>query len=352
MNGRILAVAGLTIGLLAPPAAHAGDGVSYSPTPGFAGSTEQFDACGFQQGETIDLILDGATLATATADTGCVHITQQTALDIAPNAHNVDIKGEQSGTDQIGIYVVAPPTAVAAPTVPGGSTLVVGQFFAPVRTPMLLPTDGHIVPAPAVTDMNGGLLAQVSVLPDTPPGAYPVIIRDDPWLTNPPPLVIVVNPPPSEAAASAQPGGWTLNVTSTLTRDNGKLSVIATSTINAPFTVSNGQVNGQGQLNISVDMKGGDMSCHGDSQAPFTVGGTQAGGMLHLLLTGTSAGVPVTVTCGNGITLPFTLPAGTAPQPFDIEAADGKTVDFDGSSPFLMVPDGFSGHAHVVLTKS
>jgi len=345
----------LALALVMPASAvQADDGVTYSPSPGFAGSTEQFNACGFQQGETADLILDGSNVAQATADTGCVHISQQTPLDIAPTTHNVSIKGEQSGTEQIGIYLVMPPTVPAqpAPVLPGGSALVMGLFFAPGRAPILL-SGGNIPPAPGITDLDGGLLAQVTVLPNTPPGAYPMIIQDNPWLTNPPLVIITVLPQPSDAPPSAQPsGGWTLTATSTLSRDSSNATVKASGVMAAPFTVSNGQLSGQGQLNISVDLKVTDASCHGSSQVPFAVGGTQQDGMFHFVLSGVNASAPVTVTCDNGMSLPFALPAGAGAAPFDIEATDGKAIDLDGSNTFLMVPQTFTGHTHVVVAKA
>ncbi len=346
----------LALSFLCLPAAQADDGVTYGPSPGFAGSTEQFDACGFQQGETADLTMDGTALAQATASGGCVHIAQQTALDIAPTTHIVSIKGETSNTEKVGAYVVVPPTITAppAPVLPGGTTIVIGQFFAPGRTPMLLDGSGSIPPAPGMTDPNGGLLAQVTVLPNTPPGTYPLLIQDNPWLTNPPPLFITVLPPPSDAPASAQPasGNWSLTATSTLKRDDGKLVANGSSTLVAQFGVSSGQVKGQGQLNVSLDMTVGDASCHGDgSPTPFTVAGSQSGGLLHLVLTGANSSMIVTITCNNGITLPFPLPAGSSSEPFDIEATDGKAMDMDGSNQFVVVPQGFTGHTHVVLAQ-
>ena len=83
--------------------------MSYSPSPGYAGSTEVFDACGFQPGEMADLIMDGAPVGQSTAESGCVHVRRQTALDIAPTTHTVTIKGEQSGAQEVGVYVVMPP---------------------------------------------------------------------------------------------------------------------------------------------------------------------------------------------------------------------------------------------------
>jgi hypothetical protein len=53
--------------LLLAPAARADDGVTYSPGPGFAGSTEQFDACGFQQGEMTDFSMDAGVVNQAIA---------------------------------------------------------------------------------------------------------------------------------------------------------------------------------------------------------------------------------------------------------------------------------------------
>jgi hypothetical protein len=335
--------------LLVAPAARADDGVTYSPGPGFAGSTEQFNACGFQQAETVDLSMDGVVMSQAVADTGCVHITQPTSLDIAPTTHLVSVKGRQSGVEQAGVYVVAEPLVVAAPTVPGGSTTVLGQFFAPGRSPLLIPSDGHILPAPAMTDQNGGLIALVSVLTDTPPGAYPILIRDDPWLRQPPPLLIVVNAPRSAD------GNWILNVTSTLTRDSGSVTANGLSTINAPFTVTDGNIQGMGTLDISLDMHVADANCHGQSQVPFAVGGTQDSGTFHLVLSGVGASAPVAVTCNNGLSLPFALPAGVGSEPFDIAATDGTTIDLDApsgtSNPFVTVPQNFSGHTHIALTR-
>ncbi|HEX6511375.1 MAG TPA: hypothetical protein VF157_03690, partial [Chloroflexota bacterium] len=120
------------------------------------------------------------------------------------------------------------------------------------------------------------------------------------------------------------------------------------------FTVSSGQVKGQGTLTISVDIKAGSDNCHGESApAQFDVGGTQDGsGMLHLVFTGGGAGIAINVTCNNGMSLPFTLPGGTSTDTFDIAAQDGTTVDLDGSSVFLMVPSNLTGHTHVVLTKA
>jgi hypothetical protein len=229
---------------------------------------------------------------------------------------------------------------------------VLGQFFAPGRSPLLVPSDGHILPTPAMTDQNGGLIAVVSVLPDTPPGAYPVLIRDDPWLTQPPPLLIVVSAPGSPD------GNWILNVTSTLTRDSGPLTANGVSTINAPFSVTDGNLQGMGLLAISLDMHASAANCHGESQVPFAVGGTYdgGGGLFHMVLSGVGESAPVTVTCDNGLNLPFALPGGVGSEPFDIAAADGTTIDLDtpggSSNPFVTVPTNFSGHTHVALTRS
>ncbi|HLG69238.1 MAG TPA: hypothetical protein VK009_02300 [Chloroflexota bacterium] len=333
------------------PAARADESVTYSPGPGFAGSNEQFDACGLQQGETADLILDGNVVAQGTADTGCVHITYQTAIDIAPGVHALSVKGETSGTEVLGNYVVAPPTVPSppAPVQPGGTTMVMGQFFAPNRTPMLL--GDAIAPSPGVTDMGGGLQVAVTVLPNTPPGTYPVIIQDPPWLTNPPVVLVTVLPQPSDAPVAS--GAWTLTATSTLSRDSAP-AVNGSGTFTAQFSVANGQVSGQGQMGMALDMEAPDgTGCHGDAApTPFTVGGTGNGSQLHLVFTGKGVGTTITVKCSNGLTLPFTLPAGSDSVPFDIEAKDGNSVDFDGTNPFLVVPSNLTGHTHVALSKS
>jgi hypothetical protein len=334
------------------PQARADDAVSYSPSPGYAGSSEQFDACGFQQGERADLTLDGAAAAQGTADTGCVHISFQTALDIAPGAHVISVKGESSGAERVGAYVVAPPTITAppAPVLPGGTTVLLGQFFAPNRTPVLL--GDAIAPGPGATDFGGGLQGVITVLPGTPPGTYPIVIQDPPWLTNPPVTFITVLPQPSDAPAQAVTGGWTLTAKSTLTKDSAP-AINGNGDVTAQFTVANGQISGQGQLSLGLDLKAGDASCHGEAApTPFTVGGTANGDMLHLVMTGANSGLTITVSCNNGMSLPFTLPGGSDSLPFDIEAKDGNTVDLDGSNPFLMVPPNLNGHTHVVLTKS
>jgi len=132
-------------------------------------------------------------------------------------------------------------------------------------------------------------------------------------------VMITVLPQPSPSA-NAQPGsgGWTLNATSTLKRNDGKVTADGSSTTVAQLTVAGGQVKGQGQLNISLDMKAGEANCHGDgSPTPFTVSGTQDAGMLHLTLTGANASMTVTVTCNNGMSLPFPLPAGWPGAPRD-----------------------------------
>lgn len=339
---------------LSVPAAQADDGLRISPNPAYAGAFEAYGGCGFQDGETVDLLLDGAGAGSVTAFGGCADVpVLQLPLDIAPTTHNVSLKGETSGAERAGVMVVMPPTVVPqVATVSGGVAVVSGQFFAPGRAPMLIPSGG-IPPIPGQTDANGNLVATVSVPPSLAPGVYPVLIQDDPWLTNPPPLAILVNPQPSTSPI-AQPagGGWILNVTSTLTRSGGPLTANGTSTIKAPFTDANGQLAGQGQLSISLHMKVSDASCHGESQVPFSVAGTEAGGMFHFVLNGVNASAPVTVTCSNGFSMPFALPAGSGSEPFDIQAADGQTADFDGSNPFIMVPPNFDGHSHVVLSRA
>jgi len=165
-------------------------------------------------------------------------------------------------------------------------------------------------------------------------------------------VLVTVLPQPSDAPAEPATGGWTLTATSTLTRDSAP-EVNGNGNVTAQFSVANGQISGQGQLSIGLDMKAGDTSCHGEAApTPFTVSGTADGSMLHLVMTGVNAGITITVTCGNGFSLPFTLPGGSDSEPFDIEAKDGNTVDFDGSNPFLVVPSNLTGHTHVVLTKS
>lgn len=357
--GRWLAGGALLTSLLVPAAAaHADDGVSVSPSPGYAGSTEQFNACGFQQGEIADITMDGGPLAQAIVDGGgCVQLTQQTALDIAPTTHMLAVTGETSATEQDGVYVVMPPTIVAAPApvLPGGVAVGTGQFFAPLRTLMLIP-QGGIPPVPAATDSDGGLMVQIPVLPNTPPGAYPVLIQDNDnpvWLANPPTLIVTVLPMPSDAPPQPATGNWTLNANSTLT-GTGKINAHGSGSDVAQFTVSGGQIQGQGQLSISIDMSAADATCHGQSApAPFTVSGTQDdGGMFHLTFTGTNAAIPINVTCDNGMSLPFNLPGGSASETFDIAAQDGTTVDLDGSNPFVTVPANFTGQTHVVLTNS
>ncbi|HEX6512639.1 MAG TPA: hypothetical protein VF157_10095, partial [Chloroflexota bacterium] len=207
----------LLLGLLTPSAAHAADGVTYSPSPGWAGSFEQFSACGFKEGEKADLIIQDSEAGSDTVLAGCVTISYTTPIDMAPNNPlMVSIKGEQSGTVQMGPYLVVPP--VTPPVIvipPGGSGMVTGMFFAPGRTPLVLPSDGHIVGNAAWTDASGNFFAPISVLPDTPPGYYPLQIQDLPWLPLGPQVAVSVPPQPS---ASAQPanGGWTLNASSTL----------------------------------------------------------------------------------------------------------------------------------------
>jgi hypothetical protein len=78
--------------------------------------------------------------------------------------------------------------------------------------------------------------------------------------------------------------------------------------------------------------------------------------MFHLVLSGVGESAPVAVTCDNGFSLPFALPAGVGSEPFDIAAADGTTIDLDTpggeSNPFVTVPPNFSGHTHVALTRA
>ena len=351
----LAAVALLAAALPAAPA-QADAGISVSPSPGYAGSSEQFSACGFQSGETADLSMDGSVLAQATADGGgCIQVSQDMPRDIAQTSHLLAAKGEASGAEQDGVYVVMPPTIVGgpAPVLPGGVAIASGQFFAPLRSLTLIP-QGGIPPVPAVTDPSGSLTVQIPVLPNTPPGAYPVLIQDgdDPaWLSSPPTLIVTVLPMPTDTSASPQPGGWTLKATSTL-KGAGPLSASGSGSDVAQFTVSGGQVKGHGQLSISIEMSAADASCHGASApAPFDVGGTQDGsGLLHLTFTGVGAAIPITVTCSNGLTLPFTLPGGGGSETFDIAGQDGASADFDGSNPFLMVPANFTGQTHVVLT--
>jgi hypothetical protein len=343
----------LAVSLVVPAMAHADSGVSYSPSPGFAGSAEQFSACGLQEGETADVTIDTNAAGQATVLGGCASVSFTTPLDMAPNTpHLVSVKGEQSGKEQDGAYLVMPPTIPAppAPVMAGGTTVVNGLFFAPGRAPMTL--GDVIVPGPGAVDFSGNFMAPVTVLPNTPAGTYPIFVRDDPWLANPPTTFVTVLPQPSASPQTA-PGNWTLNVASTMGKDDGKLSVKASSSFNAPFSVSGSQLSGNGQLTIGVDLSGptGD-SCHGDSQIPFQVGGTQDAAGFHLTFTGINASAPVNVTCNNGISMPFALPAGAGSAPFDIEATDGKTIDLDGSNLFMMVPAGFTGGSHAVLTRS
>jgi hypothetical protein len=360
MSLRRLAPAVLCLALIGPPAAQADGGITYSPSPGFAGSTEQFSACGFQQGETVDLTMDGGALVQTTADgSGCIQATQQTALNIAQTTHLLAAKGEKSGAEQDGIYLVMPPTITGppVPVLPGGIAFGMGQFFAPTRMITLIP--GGLPPVPASADPNGGITIQIPVPPNTPPGAYPVMFQDTDnplWLQSQPTLIVTVLPMPSDAPAQPASGNWTLNASTTLTGTGIVIGHGSASDI-AHFTVSGGQVKGQGQLSISVDMGAGEANCHGDSApAPFDVGGTQDGsGMLHLTFTGVGANITITVTCNNGFSMPFTLPggaSGVAPTTFDIAAQDGAKVDLDGSNPFVMVPTNFTGQTHVVLTQS
>ena len=81
-----------------------------------------------------------------------------------------------------------------------------------------------------------------------------------------------------------------------------------------------------------------------------------AGNRCHVVFSGVGASEPVTITCDNGFTLPFALPAGASSEPFDIAATDGTVIDLDShggsSNPFVTVPANFSGHTHVALTRS
>jgi hypothetical protein len=360
MSSRWLAPAVLCVVLIGPPAAQADGGVTYSPSPGFAGSTEQFGACGFQQGETVDLTMDGGALAQATTDGGgCIQATQQMALDIAQTTHLLAAKGEKSGVEQDGVYLVMPPTITGppAPVLPGGIAIGTGQFFAPTRMVTLIP--GGLPPVPASAAPDGAITIQLPVPPNTPPGAYPVLFQDTDnpfWLQSQPTLIVTVLPMPSDAPPQPAAGSWTLNASTTLT-GSGTFTGHGSGSDVAQFTVSGGQVKGQGQLSISIDMGAGEANCHGESApAPFDVGGTQDGsGMLHLTFTGIGASITITVTCNNGFSMPFTLPggaSGAAPTTFDIAAQDGTKVDLDGSNPFVMVPTNFTGQTHVVLTQS
>ncbi len=127
-----------------------------------------------------------------------------------------------------------------------------------------------------------------------------------------------------------------------------------TSTTTAQLTVSDGAVQGQGQLTTALDMQLHGAACHGESDpVPFTVSGTQDASGLHLGLQPAAASVTIAVTCDNGISLPFPMPLtpSTAP-PFDIAAQDGATVDLNDSNQFLTIPPGFSGQTHVVVTQA
>lgn len=355
----LLAAVFLSLGLLTPAAVHAADGVSYSPSPAYLGSSEQFSACGFQPGETTDLVIDNANVAQGTAgNDGCVDISQQTSLDMDPTTHPMSIKGETSAKEQIGVLLVMPPMIPGqpAPVLPGGVAIVSGQYFAPLHMLTLIP--GGLSPSSAAVGPDGMLNAQIPVLPNIPPGTYPVQLQDssDPvWIAkNQPALMVTVLPVPSDAPASAQPAGnWTLNAASTLKRDDGKVNSTGSSTTVGQFSVSGNQVKGQGQLSVTIDMSIADANCHGQSSpVPFTITGTADGGMFHLTLTGATAGFTITVTCNNGFSLPAQLPAGSSTEPFDIQATDGQTADFDGSNQFLMVPPSYTGHTHVVLNKA
>lgn len=111
----LVAAVFLSLGLLMPAAAHADDSLTYSPSPAYLGSSEQFSACGFQQGETADLVMDNANVSQGTAENdGCVHISQQTPLDIDPTTHSMSIKGESSGKEQIGVFGLSLPAQLPA----------------------------------------------------------------------------------------------------------------------------------------------------------------------------------------------------------------------------------------------
>jgi hypothetical protein len=183
---RQITAALMLFAFLVPVAAHADSGISVSPSPGYAGASAQFGACGFQPGEIVDLAMDGSALGQATADGGgCIQLAYQTPLDIPATTHMLAAKAETSGAEQDGVYVVMPPSILAppAPVLPGGVAVTMGQFFAPLRTLNLIP-QGGIPPVPAVTDPSGGLTVQIPILPNTPPGAYPVLIQSRTAITR------------------------------------------------------------------------------------------------------------------------------------------------------------------------
>jgi hypothetical protein len=269
-----------------------------------------------------------------------------------PTAHVMSLKGETSGNEQDGAFVVMPPTILeqVVQVAPGGVAILDGQFFPPLHTLSVIP-QGGLPPSAAVSDPDGKLMVQIPVPPMAAPGTYPVLFQDsnDPvWIANNQPSVsIIVLPQPTDAT-----GNWNLNATTTLKRDDGKVTANGVGTTMAQFAVSGGQLKGQGTLAITLDMSVGDASCHGEAApTPFTVSGAASGGMFHLQFSGANAAITITVTCNNGLSLPTTLPGDSASAPFDIQATDGQTVDIDGSNTFLMVPPGFSGHTHVVLAK-
>jgi hypothetical protein len=343
--------------LLIAPIASADQDLSYDPTPAYIGSIETFSACGFQDGEKVDLSLDGTQLEQAVAGGGCVAIPHQTGASVEPLVnHTASARGETSGKDQDGTFVVMPPIVTSPPTITisgYGSVLITGQFFPPGAT-----VSGQFTPF--TFGSNGDFFAEIFVPPSTPPGAYPMTFLDpldatDTVVPQLPPVTIIVLPEPStQPSASTQPasGRWTLTATSTLTRSDSSLTANGSSKAVALLQVANGQVTGHGQLSVTMDMKVPGASCHGDSAAvPFTVHGSQDISGLHLALSAANSTLQISVTCDNGLSFPFSPAAGTSTaSPFDIPAVDGQTVDLDTSNQFVTVPPGFAGHTHVVLT--
>ncbi|HEU0166601.1 MAG TPA: hypothetical protein VFS62_02410 [Chloroflexota bacterium] len=157
--------------------------------------------------------------------------------------------------------------------------------------------------------------------------------------------------------AQADDGSWTLSATSTLSGMSGGVAVNAWAAASASFVASGGQVQGQGQLTMSVQMTGSGSNCHGDSMpVPFSVGGSADNAMFHLVMTGSTTSTTLTMNCDDGSVMPMQLSVSSDAANYDIAAVDGATVDSDsadgGALPFVSIPSGFTGHSHVLLSEN
>jgi hypothetical protein len=329
-RGKLVSALGaalLWLTWLCCPATLWADELSITPAFGYAGATVDLSGCGFQAGEGVAVVLDGAAAGQDAADlAGCVRVKRATAPTIAPTVHLWSVSGQRSTATLQAVYAVNPGLAVAVPpSLPaaGGTFVLQGVDFAPGDQVDLIATDGYVVsPGKVLVGPDGAFASgPFTLLPDAPPGPYVVILRGRGSGVATTAQVLVLEPP----TLAAGDGGWILDGTGTM--EDPRSGARTTVTLQLWLAVAGGRVTGDGQYLGEVTAPG--LACGGDPVL-ISVAGSQVGSRLSLTGGVAAPDAESTIRCSGLPSLSFPLPGGPGRgPPIEIDARDGATADLD-----------------------